>query len=348
MLSNGNRHLMRAGILLTSLGVLLSGCSLLTPTSDIAEPVVIAPQLPPTPNIDTRVVEPVAEPVVDEAERQPPIPEPVTLKVAIVLSSRVPAYEDVAVALSELLDEVEIYDLSDKSLTQKEAFDAIHSSGVQVVVAVGLRAAMFARSITRLPVVFSQVFNDNDLVGENFKGVAAIPPLDMQLQAWREINPELINVGAILGAGHERLIDEAARATDVNGAKLHYRLANSDRETLYLFTRLVPEIDGFWLFPDNRILSSSILREMLTYANRHQIQVAVFNDSLLALGATISTTSVNADIAQTIVSVIKSVTSGEAESIPARTPLSQIDIKTNIGFTQSVVQDAGNSSEETF
>ena len=42
---------------------------------------------------------------------------------------------------------------------------------------------------------------------------------------------------------------------------------------------------------------------MLTYASRHRVQVAVFNDSLLALGATISTTSVDADMAETIVSV---------------------------------------------
>ena len=168
----------------------------------------------------------------------------------------------------------------------------------------------------------------------------------MQLQAWREINPELRNVGAILGEGHDDLIEEAISATDANDMHLHYRLAKSDRETLYLFTRLVSDIDGFWLFPDNRILSSSILREMLAYATRHRVQVAVFNDSLLALGATISTTSVNADIAQTIVSVVKSVTSGEAGSVPVRTPLSKIDVRTNSILTQSVAQDASSKSED--
>lgn len=268
------------------------------------------------------------------------------LKVAIVLSSRIPAYENVAVALSELLDEVDLYDLSDKSLTQKDAFDAILNSGARVVVAIGLRAATFAQSITELPVVFSQVFNDNKLSGENLKGVAAIPPLEMQLQAWREINPQLRNIGAILGEGHDHLIEEAISATDANGMHLHYRLAKSDRETLYLFTRLVSDIDSFWLFPDNRILSPSILRQMLAYATRHRVQVAVFNDSLLALGAAISTTSVNTDIAQTIVSVVKSVTSGEAASVPVRTPLSEIDVKTNSRLAQSVAQDTSSASED--
>lgn len=340
----GNRPSMRAALLLAGLGVMLSGCSFLTLEADVAEPVVVTPQLPPTPSIDIRVAEPVSAPVIDEPE--PPAPQPAVLKVAIVLSSRVPAYEDVAVALGELLEEVDVYDLSDKSLTQKDAFDAIRNSDAQVVVAIGLHAATFAQAITELPVVFSQVFNDNNLSGENLKGVAAIPPLDLQLQAWRQIHPELRNVGAILGEGHERLIEEAIRATDANGLQLHYRLAKSDRETLYLFTRLVPDIDGFWLFPDNRILSSSILREMLSYATRHRVQVAVFNDSLLALGAAISTTSVNADIAQTILSVIENITSDDPGSVPANTPLSQIGVITNAMFTQSVARDAGAGPEE--
>ncbi len=225
----GNRSSLRTGLLLVVLGVLLSGCSLLPQTSDVAEPAVITPQLPPTPSVDVRVSEPVPEPVIKEPEPAPAPPEPVVLKVAIVLSSRIPAYENVAVALSELLDEVDLYDLSDKSLTQKDAFDAIHNSGAGVVVAIGLRAATFAQLITELPVVFSQVFNDNKLSGENLKGVAAIPPLEMQLQAWREINPQLRNIGAILGEGHDHLIEEAISATDANGMHLHYRLAKSDR-----------------------------------------------------------------------------------------------------------------------
>ena len=347
----GERRSLRAGFLLVAFGLVLSGCSLFVPAPEVPNPIV-TPQLPPTPEpvttIDNTVAEPAPRPVIVEAELPPP--EPVVLKVAIVLSSRVPAYEDVAVALGELLENFDIYDLSDKSLTQKDAFDGIHNSGARVVVAVGLRAATFARSITELPVVFSQVFNvnDNKLVGENLKGVAAIPPLEMQLNAWREISPDLKNIGAILGRGHERLIEEAVQATDANDIRLHYRLATSDRETLYLFTRLASDIDGFWLFPDNRILSSSILRQMLDYAARHQVQVAVFNDSLLALGAVISTTSVTANIAQTIVSVINNVASGNLESVSVMTPLSEIDVRTGHTLVQSVAQDATENSGESY
>jgi ABC-type uncharacterized transport system substrate-binding protein len=345
-----NRSSIRSGLLLGVLALILSGCSLVLPSRDTADP-VITPQLPPTPHtapapvVDDTASDPAPAPII---EPPPVVPEPVVLPVAIVLSGRAPAYENVVTELAQLLENSQIYDLSDKSLTQKDVFDAIRDNESRAVVAVGLRAANFARGIEDIPVVFSQVFNviPNRLNGENFKGVAAIPPLDMQMQAWLQMNPDLKSIGAIVGNGHDDLIAEAIRTTDANGMKLSHHLVTSDRETLYHFMRLAPKIDGFWLFPDNRILSAGVLREMLDYAPQHGVQVAVFNDALLPLGAAISTTSVNADIAQTIVSVLVSMVSGDQESVPDMTPLSRIGVRTgSAGATQVALGDSVLSEE---
>ena len=151
----------------------------------------------------------------------------------------------------------------------------------------------------------------------------------MQVQAWQELNPGLQHIGAILGDGHEELLAEARKAADSAGLTLQHRTARSDRETLYMFNRLTPDIDGFWLFPDNRILSPSVLRQMLSYASRHRVQVAVFNPALLEFGAALSATSVNSDIAETVVSVAHRVIRGDGESIPTLTPLNEIEVQTN-------------------
>ena len=103
---------------------------------------------------------------------------------------------------------------------------------------------------------------------------------------------------------------------EANGIELHYRLAKSDRETLYLFTRLASDIDGFWLFPDNRILSGRVLQEMLDDANRQQVPVTVPSESMLKLGASLSITTVAEDIARTIVKVIREIKCA-AQSIPS-------------------------------
>lgn len=340
-----------ARLLLLGLMALTSGCSFLASLST-PEPVepVVEPQLPPD-------LKPVPPPIVEADPAPPPEPvvdaepapaaEPDTLRVAVLLSGRSAAYENVANALAAQLDGVDIYDLSDRSLTPKETYDSILSSGTELVVAIGIKATALARSFEEVPVVFSQVFNVGEIgvSTDNVRGVSVLPPLDLQIAAWRELNPNLSSIGAIIGTGHERLIDEATRSAETGGVRFQYRLAQSDRETLYLFTRLVPDIDGFWLFPDNRILSASVLRQMLAYANRHRVQVAVFNDSLLALGATISTTSVDEDIAETIVAVANKLLEEGGIAVPAVTPLNKIQIRTNTKGLEQVASDTRDVSE---
>jgi len=290
-----------------------------------------ASAVPPGPDAssDTKA-ETKAEPM--PAMRIEPDVEPqqaIVNRVAIVLSNRNPAYDSVAMELGNLLQHHALYDLSDSNESPQTVFASVIEADPEVIVAIGLQAAKAAKAFSEAPVVFCQVFNyaDNDLISERVAGVAAIPPLDLQLAAWKQLNPDIRSIGAILGAGHEALIREALIATEVNDVVLHHRIANSDRETLFLFNQLLPNIDGFWLFPDNRILSPSVLKRMLDYAARYGVEVTVFNDSLLDLGATISATSVSSDIAARILSVLDQLLSDEGRMYSGIVPLQEIDIK---------------------
>lgn len=336
------RMVMRSSLLI--LLFVLSGCSILFPeppppvTTTIPdvepEPVAVAePVLP---------VEPVPVVVPEPVLPQPaPPPEPINDLVAVVLTDRTPAYSDVANALGQHLKNYEVYDLGDHSRTPKEAFAAIAESGASAVVAVGMPAAVAASRFSTAPVVFSQVFNfgDSELLSENVKGVAVLPPIELQLDAWRKLNPGLRNVGAIIGAGHDDLIAEAEAAMQEQGIKFHYAIAGSDRETLYLFNRLTRDIDGFILFPDNRILSRTVLDQMMEYASQHRVQVAVFNESLLSHGALFSASSVPADIASTIVVVLDGFLNDNAGPAPPVSHLSDVEIKTNPDLIQSLGLD---------
>ena len=348
----------RATLLLVVLMTWLSGCALVSYPSTGAGP-VIEPQLPPdvkprpAPTVEPPVAAPSPPPARPTPQPEPP-PAPVPVvadehRVAVLLSDRTAAFESVANALAARLERVDIYDLSDKSITPREIFDAVHAAETDVVVAVGLRATSFAQSFEELPVVFSQVFNlsEVDLDVPNVKGVSVLPPLDRQLAAWLELNPNLSSIGAIIGPGHEHLVDEATTAAAAGGVRFQHRVAESDRETLYLFTRLVPNIDGFWLFPDNRVLSADILRQMLDYARRHRVQVAVFNDALLPLGATISVTSVDDDIAATVIDVAQKLLAGLGEEIPDLSPLNEARVATPSGAFERVANDIRDSVETT-
>ena len=93
--------------------------------------------------------------------------------------------------------------------------------------------------------------------------------------------------------------------------------------------RLIRGIDGYLLFPDNRILSRRVFSEIMTQAARHHVQVAVFNESLLKHGATFSASAVDTDIADTITIVLNEIENGNLAGVVPITPLSEIRIRTN-------------------
>jgi ABC-type uncharacterized transport system substrate-binding protein len=273
------------------------------------------------------VVEP--EPAPEPAPRKvapKPLPE-----VAIVLTSRQPAYEDVATELSERLENFTIYDLSDRSQPPVAAFRLINDSDSGAVVAIGLRAAKSSLSMAQVPVIFSQVFNyrEHKLVTDNSRGISALAPLDAHLSAWKKVDPTLARVGVIIGEGHGELIAEAEIAAAKHGVELIIQETHSDQETLYHFKRMIREIDGFWLFPDNRVLSPRVLKDMLSQANRRQVPVAVSHEAMLSMGAAISVSSVASDIATTIIDVLRKINTGNIDDVPPLSNLSEVRVVTN-------------------
>ncbi|MEQ9561884.1 MAG: hypothetical protein RLN69_05135, partial [Woeseiaceae bacterium] len=202
-----------------------AGCSLLQPVAP-PETVIIEPELPPAVVVQVPI-EPIAEPIVivpreepePEPEPEPLVPSVFSHRVAIVLSGRQGAYDNVAHELEQVLEDYSLYDLSDRSQTVRSVFQNIADEQATAVVAIGLRAALSARALSTVPVVFCQVFNvsDNDLVTDTVRGVSSIPPRALQLRAWQDLDPSLANVGAIIGSGHESLIEEATLAAEELG-----------------------------------------------------------------------------------------------------------------------------------
>ena len=317
------RVICRSAALIAVLAV--SGCSILAPQPEpvpqpevVVEPAVVAP-------VVVKAPEPVAPPEPVFVAPPPKLPS-----VAIVISNSQPVFLDVAEALGKQLDDFRIFDLSDKSRPPVTVLRNINDSDPGTIVAIGLRAAQSSVAMAESPVIFSQVFNyrDHGLLTANSRGVSPLAPLDAQLAAWIEIDPDIKRVGVIVGEGHDDLIAEAELAAEKHGLDLNVRIASSDQETLHIFRRMEHEIDGFWLIPDNRIHSARSLREILSIASRGQIAVVVPNESMLAMGATISIETQADDIAATIARIIRQVHAEGLDSIPPVSPLSAIRVVT--------------------
>ena len=208
-----------------------------------------------------------------------------------------------------------------------------------IAIAVGREAVDFAREhLGATPLVFCQVFNYQELLGKGrpIWGVQPLPPLALQLRAWSSVDPSRKRIGLIVSEAEQGLVAEARSAAG-NAVEIKAEVSSSDRETLYLFKRLAPQLDGLWLMPDNRILSPSVLRELLSYAVSHGVGVLVPNDALLSWGALVSASSTPADVARNVRAVIDRVSSGATSGLPAMTPLTEVKLVVN----ESVARELG-------
>ncbi len=309
--------------------LLLAGCSGIPYEPKDPPPPVEA--VPPAPARVEPSANPPAPPSAPAPDRSRAEPDPPS--VAVLVSDDIPAYIGIASKLTELGGDqrVAIFGLDGDAAKIGPVMAQIRASGSDHLVAVGLLAARAGHEYGELPMVFCQVFNhqEDQLLASGARGVALVPPFAMQLQAWQALSPQLRRIGVITGPGHDKLIREATVAARAAGIELVSRMVNSDKETLYVFKRLVPEIEGFWLLPDNRILSPTVLRELMLYGRKHNQQIVAFNPALLQWGAVMSITGTDSDIAHQVLGLIDEPPPSPDTEAGTLIPLREMHIEIN-------------------
>lgn len=246
----------------------------------------------------------------------------------ILESSSAPVYTRVTAELLRLWPgqtRIETLDAANTAVNTR-----VRRSRAPLIAAIGLPAALVARSLPNKRVVFCQVFNYREykLIGATMKGVDALPPVQQHFDAWHAVSPQLKRVAMVTGPGLDSLLASARRAAARNQMSVSHWAVQSDLEALYAFKRLGPDIQGLWLVPDNRILSAKLLRDVLTLADRQGIQVLVSNPQLLRLGAWLSAESDPADIAQQVASRLRAAaTHGAQIPGPAMVPLTKVKVQ---------------------
>jgi len=305
-----------------SICAILAGCTAPVSVTDTTTSEPPAPVSPP------EVSEMIEEPVdTDEA-----VTAPAWTKAAVILSNDIPAYAAIAEHLEHELgpDRVTVLSLDGQRSNGPQVTATVREMGADRVVAVGSLAASVGAEIDEVPMTFCQVFDFHDrglLSGDN-TGVNFLPPFDLQLENWKRLSPDLESVGIIVGPDQDGLLAEIEDACDRNGVRLVSHVVSSDKEALYMFKRLVPQIQGFWLLPDHRVLSPMVIREIMLYGARHKRQLVVFNPKLLALGGLMSLSSDYADIAGKVIDQLNRPTAADRHRM---VPLAEMLVEINTG-----------------
>lgn len=265
--------------------------------------------------------QPVEPTAMEKAEpaSQPTPERPVPVKkapppVIILTSERIPPYTEVANRLQQRLGDR----ASQHYLKQGTAEFAasVSGSGEAQFVTIGLAASRQLRQLDRYQQVFCQVFNytEYELIGERSKGVSMLPGATELFRAWRALSPELHTVAVISGPGLEPMLRSAVDKAAAEGVTLRHVVVQSDKEFVYSYKQLAGEVDGYWLIPDNRILSVRAIREVMNFSVRNARQVAVFSRELLRLGGLFSVSSSYDEIAEKVIERLEQ--SAHRDSIP--------------------------------
>lgn len=260
--------------------------------------------------------------VSDPASRNP------ANNLTILLSDDSPAFRRVAEEMaSQAGAPIESFRLNDGTASPAEILRRLQRSPRPIVVAIGLPAARAAQRLTNKQIVYCQVSSheERSLASPFTKGVSATPPVREQFRAWRTLNPKLRTVGVITGPQQSALLTEARQAARAHGLELVAVEVTSDRETLYAFKRLSRRVQGLWLVPDNRVLSNTVLRDLMTHAVKEGKQVLAFSHELLGLGALLSVENSPADIAARVLARTRE-TSAKGVGV---LPLTRVEIRVN-------------------
>jgi ABC-type uncharacterized transport system substrate-binding protein len=262
----------------------------------------------------------------------PAVTPPPAPGLIVLLSDSTPAFAGVQREIVKNYPQrVTTYTVGDES-TYPALQKKIESSPEPVVVAVGLPSALLARGLSGKKVIFCQVFNyeDAELVTPWMKGVAATAPVNEQFRVWKVLNPRLTKVGVVTGKNLHGLMENAKAAAKEYKISLEHVEVRSDKETLYAYKKLKPEMQGLWLVPDNRVLSRDVILDIMAHSVKEGKQVAVFGHELLGLGGLISAETSYTDIANQVLMRVRQAQ--EASGVPGEPviPLTRADIRINM------------------
>ena len=242
-------------------------------------------------------------------------PKPASMQVIILVSEDIPAYSEVAKALAKQLGQRgSVRYLNGNQLENIKMLAAYRNDERTQLVSIGLNASVAAKTLVNRQVIFCQVFNyqDYELLTARHKGVSMMPSMSRTFSTWRALAPNITDIGVISGPGFEDMIQTAKASAKSHGITLHHETVNSDKEYQYAYKQMADKVQGYWLLPDNRVLSGNTLRDVMIFSVRNGKQVAVFSDELLNLGGLFSTISDNQDIAQQVLDRLEQVQSKDA------------------------------------
>jgi len=214
-----------------------------------------------------------------------------TPAVAILLSGKQPAYQEVATGFMETARDVRVFpfELGGTEENRGKMMKTLRSGEAPAAIfAVGSQAAELARQeFPEVPLVYSMVLNTEPFLGQgNTTGISMkIHPRD-QLQAFKKILPRIRRIGVIYDPAQNRsTIAEAQASARELGLTLMEKRISDPREIANAIKDLMYVVDALWMIPDQTVISKESFQYFLETSIERKIPLFAFSSILVKGGA---------------------------------------------------------------
>jgi putative ABC transport system substrate-binding protein len=258
-------------------------------------------------------------------------------EVAILKSANIAAYNQAVSGFKSSMPSntrfIE-YDLKGDTSSGRKYASKIRASGVDLVLAVGLKAAIAARlEIFDVPVVFCMVLHPSkyDLKADSMVGISVKTPIGQQLSILHAMMPNLKRIGYLYDPEKTpRLSAEASNQARQLGITLIDRQVKTEEQVPTALRELLAEIDALWLISDSTVLTEESFSFLLGASFDRRVPVIGFDPEFVRRGALLSFWVDSADVGQEAGQVAQAILEGLSVPSP-RVVLPKQRISVNLG-----------------
>jgi putative ABC transport system substrate-binding protein len=216
-------------------------------------------------------------------------------EIVIFKSSEIAAYDDAVKGFKATAPSGAIfteYDLRGDIKLGKELARKIRASEPSLVVAVGLKAALAAKSeIADIPIVYMMILDPlkHQLNGANMTGTLLEIPVDRQLKLLHTFLPTTRKLGILYDPSKtSSKVKDAESQANANEFQLQRFPVNSEKEMPQQLRALLSTAEALWLMPDSTVLTDESIRFILESALARHVPVIGFSPEFTRLGALLS------------------------------------------------------------
>jgi putative tryptophan/tyrosine transport system substrate-binding protein len=216
-------------------------------------------------------------------------------EIVILKSSEIAAYDDAVKGFIATAPSGAIYtehNLRGDLELGRNIAKKIRSSDVSLVVAVGLKAALVAKSeLADIPVVYMMILDPqkHQLNGANMTGTLLEIPVERQLKLLHTFLPNKHRLGILYDPSKT---SSRIRDAEIQAGANEYHLQGfpvaSEKEVPQQLRALLSSVDALWLMPDSTVLTDESIRFILESALAQHVPVIGFSPEFTRLGALLS------------------------------------------------------------